>query len=256
MKREAELPPPSWSTWQCCGDKGRLEKLTHPPGQALAGFHRGSDGWQAPCGHMRGQHALPEKHILHRHGIPQPWCGWPFSGLPPFGGHATYQSQGLITCLISGQRPAPAATHELASWERPWQLAVCLLSGCLTYSCLGLFVLVAKPPASAHLSEVQVQRAWLSLLELPESQRNARAACKSLASSTAVRALTADRVCQTSSIHVFLTQSWALEGGLPAVSFISAFATQMIMSVRSREVCFLLVAQVFSAHQPCTKTCV
>lgn len=39
------------------------------------------------------------------------------------------------------------------------------------YSCLVLFVLVAKPPASAHLSEVQVQQAWLSFPDLSESQR-------------------------------------------------------------------------------------
>lgn len=57
---------------------------------------------------------------------------------------------------MSGQSPAPAAAVELASGVWLGHLLVSLLpSGCSRYSCLGLFVLVAKPPALNHLSEVQ-----------------------------------------------------------------------------------------------------
>lgn len=151
-------------------DEGKLKEVPTTR-TGLDKFPRWLHSWQALCGHVKSSRSW--KPVLPAHGIPRPWWRvafpWPASLWRVC---HTSQSQGLITWLIFGQRPHLLLCTDLASLERPWHLVVSLpLSGCSRYSCLVLFVLVAKPPASTHLSEAQVQRAWLSFLELSERQR-------------------------------------------------------------------------------------
>lgn len=68
-----------------------------------------------------------------------------------------------------------------------------------------------------------------------KAKENASALFMSLASFTAVRALTPlNKVCKTPSIQTSIW-SWPLEGARPPISFIPTFATQTIVSVRFQE---------------------
>lgn len=125
-----------------------------------------------------GQPGTPWKRILPLWLVAFPWPASLLEGMPHI---SVPRSDNLVnlgaepsTCSCSGTLPAGRG----------------LLSGSSRYSCLVLFVPVAKPPASAPLSGVQVQQAWLSFLELCESQRHCQCRVRSLARLAAVRAQT------------------------------------------------------------------
>lgn len=142
--------------------------------------------------------------------------GWLFPGLPPFGGYATCQSQGLTTWLISGQRPAPATAQGLASWEQPWHLAVSLLCqagpGTAVWGCLSWLL---SPQLLLICQKCKYSKLGFRPQNCLRARENAGAAWKALASLTAVRALTLlNRVYRTSSTQISFTWSRALEGDL------------------------------------------
>lgn len=142
----------------------------------MASFHGRSVSWQASCGHMREQPCTPIETYLASSWHPSALVAgdfpWPTSLLESMPHISVPRSDNLVnlraassTCYCSRTLPAGRG-HGILQY-----LCCCQPVPGSRYSCLGLFVLVAKPPASAHLSEVQVQQTWLSFLELSESQR-------------------------------------------------------------------------------------
>lgn len=176
--REALLPPPVLGSHHSCSDEGRLEEVHTHPARLWRVSTVGLQVGRLPVVTWGSSRALPEKHILPRHGSRQPWWQvafpWPASlleGMPHISGP---RSDNLVnlraassTCYCSGTLPTGSG-HGI--------LQCLLLSGRPRYSCWWPFVLVAKPPAPAHLSEAQAQQAWLSFPELSESQRKCQCA--------------------------------------------------------------------------------
>lgn len=172
--KQCFLPSPEFTS-QCCGNEGRPEKFT-PARRGFGKFPRWICRLAGSLWSREGAAVhSPEKLILPRHGIPQPWWRvafpWPAS-LWRVCHMSVPRSDNLVNLRAASSTCYCSRTCQLGVAVA--SCSVSALSGWPRYSCLGLFVLVAKPPASAHLSEVQVQQAWLSFPELSESQRKCR----------------------------------------------------------------------------------
>ena len=182
----------------------------------MTSFRGGSIGWQALCGHVKSSRALSWKHILPAHGIPWPWWRvafpWPASlveGMPyisvPRSDNLVNLQAAASTCSCAQTLPA-CRGHGIL-----WCLRRCRAApGTAVWCCLSR-LLSPQPPfiCQKHKYSGLGFRSW----SCQSAKENASAACKSLTSLTAVRALAAlDKMYRPSPVQVFCICSWALDG--------------------------------------------
>lgn len=235
--REALLPPPVLGSHHSCSDAGRLEEVhTHRRGSGA--FPR----WGCRLAGSLWSHGAAAVHsqknisclVMAAVSLGGRWL---FPGPPPFWRVChTSQAQGLITWLISGQRPAPATA------QGPCQLGVAMAScsvcfcqgvpGTAVWGCLSWLL---SPQPLLICQKRKYSKLGFCSQSCLKAKENASALFKSLAGFTAVRASTPlNKVYKTLLIQTCIW-SWPLEGSRPPIGFIPTFAIQTIVSVRFQE---------------------